>query len=240
MLLDEVTSALDPETVREVLDVIQGLAREGMTMVLVTHEMAFAREVAHRVVFMDEGLHPGGRAAGAVLHRARATSAPSPSCPRCCEADVRFRKSSSTYLPDLLQGLLVTILFTLGGLALGLRDRRRRGRARRCRGCALLHWLVRAYVDFIRGTPLLLQLFILYYALPPLGLKMSAPTAGILGLGINAGAYLAEIFRAGIEAVPRAHVQAARSLGMSYTPDADPHRTAAGRARWCCRRWPTR
>jgi polar amino acid transport system ATP-binding protein len=56
MLLDEVTSALDPETVREVLEVIKSLAREGMTMLLVTHEMAFAREVAHRIVFMDEGL----------------------------------------------------------------------------------------------------------------------------------------------------------------------------------------
>jgi polar amino acid transport system ATP-binding protein len=56
MLLDEVTSALDPETVREVLDVIKGLARDGMTMALVTHEMAFAREVADRVLFMDEGL----------------------------------------------------------------------------------------------------------------------------------------------------------------------------------------
>ena len=55
MLLDEVTSALDPETVSEVLDVIKALAEDGMTMVLVTHEMAFAREVAHRIVFMDEG-----------------------------------------------------------------------------------------------------------------------------------------------------------------------------------------
>jgi polar amino acid transport system ATP-binding protein len=56
MLLDEVTSALDPETVREVLDVIKALAFDGMTMVLVTHEMSFAREVADRIVFMDEGL----------------------------------------------------------------------------------------------------------------------------------------------------------------------------------------
>jgi ABC-type polar amino acid transport system ATPase subunit len=56
MLLDEVTSALDPETVRDVLDVIKSLAEEGMTMMLVTHEMAFAREVAHRVVFMDDGM----------------------------------------------------------------------------------------------------------------------------------------------------------------------------------------
>jgi ABC-type polar amino acid transport system ATPase subunit len=56
LLLDEVTSALDPETVRDVLDVIKGLAVDGMTMVLVTHEMSFAREVADRVVFMDEGI----------------------------------------------------------------------------------------------------------------------------------------------------------------------------------------
>jgi ABC-type polar amino acid transport system ATPase subunit len=55
MLFDEVTSALDPELVREVLDVMKQLVREGMTMIIVTHEMGFAREVAHRVVFMDEG-----------------------------------------------------------------------------------------------------------------------------------------------------------------------------------------
>jgi glutamine transport system permease protein len=119
------------------------------------------------------------------------------------------------YLPDLLRGLLVTILFTVGALILGMLL------GMLAAVCSLsrlkfLHWLVRIYVDFVRGTPLLLQLFILYYALPPLGVKLSAPTAAILGLGINAGAYLAEIFRAGFEAVPRAHVQAARSLGMSY------------------------
>jgi len=56
MLFDEPTSALDPELVGEVLDVMKSLAREGMTMVVVTHEMGFAREVADRVVFMDEGL----------------------------------------------------------------------------------------------------------------------------------------------------------------------------------------
>ena len=56
MLFDEVTSALDPELVKEVLDVMRELAAEGMTMVVVTHEMRFAREVADRVVFMDEGV----------------------------------------------------------------------------------------------------------------------------------------------------------------------------------------
>jgi putative glutamine transport system ATP-binding protein len=55
MLFDEPTSALDPEMIGEVLDVMKNLAREGMTMVVVTHEMGFAREVAHRVVFMDQG-----------------------------------------------------------------------------------------------------------------------------------------------------------------------------------------
>ena len=56
MLFDEPTSALDPEMVGEVLDVMKNLAREGMTMVVVTHEMGFAREVADRVIFMDEGV----------------------------------------------------------------------------------------------------------------------------------------------------------------------------------------
>jgi glutamate/aspartate transport system ATP-binding protein len=55
MLFDEPTSALDPEMINEVLDVMVGLAREGMTMIVVTHEMGFARKVAHRVVFMDQG-----------------------------------------------------------------------------------------------------------------------------------------------------------------------------------------
>lgn len=56
MLFDEPTSALDPEMVREVLDVMKSLAKDGMTMVIVTHEMGFAKEVAHRVLFVDGGL----------------------------------------------------------------------------------------------------------------------------------------------------------------------------------------
>jgi polar amino acid transport system ATP-binding protein len=56
MLFDEPTSALDPEMINEVLDVMKSLAREGMTMVCVTHEMGFAREVADRVIFMDYGV----------------------------------------------------------------------------------------------------------------------------------------------------------------------------------------
>jgi polar amino acid transport system ATP-binding protein len=56
MLFDEVTSALDPELVKEVLDVIRELADEGMTMVIVTHEMGFARDLADQIVFLEEGV----------------------------------------------------------------------------------------------------------------------------------------------------------------------------------------
>jgi len=55
LLLDEITSALDPELVGEVLDVVRELAQEGMTMLMVTHEIAFARDASDRIVFMDEG-----------------------------------------------------------------------------------------------------------------------------------------------------------------------------------------
>ena len=64
MLFDEVTSALDPELVNEVLHVMKQLAEEGMTMLVVTHEMGFASKVADRVVFMDEGRYRRRRAAG--------------------------------------------------------------------------------------------------------------------------------------------------------------------------------
>ena len=74
MLFDEPTSALDPELVGEVLDVMRGLARDGMTMVVVTHEMGFAREVGDTLVFMDEGriVEAGQPARGADQPAARA------------------------------------------------------------------------------------------------------------------------------------------------------------------------
>ena len=87
MLFDEPTSALDPEMINEVLDVMTTLAKEGMTMVVVTHEMGFARRAADRVVFMAErrdrrGGHPGG-----VLHQRRSPPAPRTSCPRSSPTD---------------------------------------------------------------------------------------------------------------------------------------------------------
>ena len=86
MLFDEPTSALDPELVGEVLDVMRGLALDGMTMIVVTHEMGFAREVGDSLVFMDDGVvvESGRTQAGAA--RTRGTSGPARSCRRCCSA----------------------------------------------------------------------------------------------------------------------------------------------------------
>ena len=70
MLFDEPTSALDPEMINEVLEVMTDLARDGMTMVVVTHEMGFARRVAHRVVFMDQGQIVEANRTGKIFRRA--------------------------------------------------------------------------------------------------------------------------------------------------------------------------
>ena len=74
MLFDEPTSALDPEMVQEVLDVMTTLAKEGMTMLVVTHEMGFARRAANRVIFMADGEIVEDARAGRVLHQPRARS----------------------------------------------------------------------------------------------------------------------------------------------------------------------
>ena len=74
--------------------------------------------------------------------------------------------------------------------------------------------LAGAYVEIYRGTPVLLQLYLLYYGLAPV-LKLGALTAAVIGLGMNYAAYEAEVYRAGIQAVPRTQMEAALSLGMS-------------------------
>ncbi|MBM3714093.1 MAG: amino acid ABC transporter permease, partial [Actinobacteria bacterium] len=80
----------------------------------------------------------------------------------------------------------------------------------------VLSQLMIVYVDLFRGTPLLMQIIFVYYALPYLGINLPAPVAGIVALSLNSGAYVSEIFRAGIESIERGQMEAARSLGMSY------------------------
>jgi polar amino acid transport system permease protein len=73
----------------------------------------------------------------------------------------------------------------------------------------------RSYVDAIRGTPALIQIFVIFFGLPFFGIRVPAPLAGVLALGLNSGAYISEMLRSAIESVDQGQVQAARSLGMS-------------------------
>lgn len=75
--------------------------------------------------------------------------------------------------------------------------------------------LVRCYIELFRGTPLLIQLFLLYYGGPSIGLTFSAFTVGLIGLGLYGSAYFAEIFRAGFESVSKGQIDAAKSFGFS-------------------------
>jgi polar amino acid transport system substrate-binding protein len=82
-------------------------------------------------------------------------------------------------------------------------------------GPAPVSWLAKAYVEVIRGTPLLIQLFLIYYGLPQLGIRLNAFWAAILGLGMNYAASEAENYRAGIQAIPHGQTEAALALGMT-------------------------
>jgi polar amino acid transport system substrate-binding protein len=133
---------------------------------------------------------------------------------------VTRRKTISTlrewpkYLPVLLQGAVVTvwlsvlsmILAVVVGMIIALA---------RLYGIAPLRWAARAYVEVVRGTPLLIQLFLIYYGLPQIGIKLNAALAAILGLGLNYAASEAENYRAGIQAVPVGQMEASQTLGMS-------------------------
>ena len=117
------------------------------------------------------------------------------------------------YGPLLLSGLWTTVyicaLASLLAVAAGL-------------AVALLHslrlrpvkLLCRAYIEVMRGTPILILLFILYYGGPSIGLTLEAETVGVLGLGLYGGGYFAEIFRAGLQSIPAGQTEAARMLGI--------------------------
>src|SRR5256712_4113300 len=78
-----------------------------------------------------------------------------------------------------------------------------------------LRWFAKAYVEIFRGTPLLIQLFLIYYGLPEVGIRLNAFLAGILGLGLNYAASEAENYRAGIQSIPHGQTEAALALGMN-------------------------
>jgi polar amino acid transport system permease protein len=116
----------------------------------------------------------------------------------------------------LIKGAGISLALSIGAMLIGL-------------ACGLLAALMRMsrqrlirepasfYVWLFRGTPVLVQLIIIYTGLPQLGIKLGVIPAALLGLGVNEGAYLAEIIRAGISAVPRGQFEAARAIGMTRT-----------------------
>ena len=114
----------------------------------------------------------------------------------------------------LLEGAAITLAISVASILLGL-------------VCGLVAALMRLspqpllnrpaafYIWLMRGTPVLVQLIIIYTGLPQIGIRFGVVEAAIIGLGVNEGAYLAEIFRAGINAVPHGQVEAARAIGLS-------------------------
>ncbi|MGF7184699.1 polar amino acid transport system permease protein [Desulfitispora alkaliphila] len=126
------------------------------------------------------------------------------------------------WMPFLLTGVQMTILLTtiavgagtIIGLVISLM---------RISNFKLANWIGKAYVDFLRGTPLLVQIFIVHFAGPEIvsgiigdQIRWNAFYSGVVALSLNSGAYIAEIFRGGIQSIERGQMEAARSLGMTY------------------------
>jgi His/Glu/Gln/Arg/opine family amino acid ABC transporter permease subunit len=117
-------------------------------------------------------------------------------------------------IPLLAQGAVMTlriaalaaVLGLTGGVALGLVS---------LGGWTWARWLVRAYVDFIRGTPLLVQIFIVFFGLPLMGFRLGEFWAGVIALSFNSAGYVAEIVRGTVGAVEKGQTEAAKSIGMT-------------------------
>eukprot|EP01036_Dinobryon_divergens_P047274 gene47274-63357_t len=120
--------------------------------------------------------------------------------------------------PLLVRGVVWTIGLTIVGTVLGLllgtacAWARARNLGHRP---AALRWAVASYVELVRNTPFIVQLFFIFFGLPALGVKLDETTAAFLTMVINLGAYSAEIIRAGIKAVPAGHIEAGDSLAMT-------------------------
>jgi len=118
------------------------------------------------------------------------------------------------YWDILLHGLIFTIVLTVvstvAGVAVGTA-----GAAARTFGPKWLDMIVGAYVEIVRNTPFIVQLFFIFFGLPAAGVKLTETTAAFIAMVFNLGAYSTEIIRAGIEAVPKGHIEAGASLAMS-------------------------
>jgi polar amino acid transport system permease protein len=127
----------------------------------------------------------------------------------------KFLSDASEFVPILLQGVGLTILVTLGSLVLSTLLGLLWALLRVC-GIRALGGVSAGLINLIRGIPIIVLLFYLYFVMPDFGITLSALQAAILGLGIAYSAYQAENFRAGIEAIDRGQVEAAQAIGMGW------------------------
>lgn len=117
-------------------------------------------------------------------------------------------------MPRILEGMQITLTLTLGGAALAMVIAIALGLTARS-GVFLVRGLSRVIIEFFRGTSLVVQLFFLFFVLPLFGLELSPIFVGILGLGLNYGAYAAEVVRGSINSVPEGQWEATTALSMS-------------------------
>jgi His/Glu/Gln/Arg/opine family amino acid ABC transporter permease subunit len=128
---------------------------------------------------------------------------------------MNFIQFATQYLPYFAQGALLTVEVTVGGLLLGIIL----GVAAALMNISTvlpLKMVGKFYTWMIRGTPLFVQIMIIYAGLPQVGIQLTAFVSGVIALGVNSGAYIAEIIRAGILSIDVGQMEAASSLGMSY------------------------
>lgn len=116
--------------------------------------------------------------------------------------------------PLLLKGVIGTLELTLMGVVIGMIVAVLCAWAR-TRGSLWVNTIIGAYVEIIRNTPFIVQLFFIFFGLPSTGLDLSPETASVIAIVMNLGAYCTEIIRAGIEATPKGQVEAAQSLALS-------------------------
>ena len=120
------------------------------------------------------------------------------------------------YWPDYAHAAILALQITVIGFALAFVVASAAAMARRSRS-SILRIVATSYVEVIRNTPVLLQIFIVYFSLPSVGIRLSAVVAGTVALGINVGAYLTEVLRAGIASVGKGQLEAAQVLGLKPT-----------------------
>ncbi|WP_321333348.1 amino acid ABC transporter permease [Breoghania sp.] len=118
--------------------------------------------------------------------------------------------------PDLLHGALVTVEVTVASLVLSIIVGLLIGMARLNPARRIVYGVASTYVLFFRGTPLLVQLFLLFFGLPQFDIMLPAFFCGVIGLGLYSGSYVSEIVRGAIQSIDRGQMEAARSMGMSY------------------------